>query len=222
MPDLFHFDWYVDQHGYEEVVYERNALDTGNLMLDWRKEGEFIRGKGGPLRAYRPLEDFPGLHRRFAKLPTDTPAILEFIHMFGLLGSGFSEPGLGEEDLAGWRTSIAIMERLVYEIDAGKRDEACNLFNKHVHPRLSIRIEREPGRRPQPQIVPFSLEGALYIQLLDELTTALKFKRCKQCPNWFSYGSGTGRRETKEFCSDRCRMARNRENKRRATTTLRT
>ena len=147
-------------------------------------------------------------------MPTDTPAILEFIHMFGLLGSGFSEPGLGEEDLSNWHSSITSMGRLVYEIDVGRRDEACELFNKHVHPRLSVRIEHEPGRHPQPQMAPFSLEGAMYIQLLDELTTALTFKRCKQCPNWFSYGTGTGRRETKEFCSDRCRVAWNREKRR--------
>ena len=136
--------------------------------------------------------------------------------MFGLLGSGFSEPGLGEEDLANWRASIASMERLVDVIDAGRRDEACELFNKHVRPRLSARIEHEPGRRPQPQMIPFSLEGTMYIQLLDELTNTLSFKKCKWCPNWFSYGPGTGRRESKEFCFDRCRVAWNREKKRRA------
>ena len=103
---------------------------------------------------------------------------------------------------------------MIHVIDAGKLDEACELFNKYIRPRLTVRIEHEPGRRPQPQIIPSTLLGAMYIQVLDELTNALKFKRCKQCPNWFSYGPGTGRRETKEFCSNRCRVAWNREKRR--------
>ena len=101
MSALFHFDWYVDQHGYEEVVNERGAERRAALSA---KEGEYIRGKGGPLRAYRPLEDFPGLHRRFAELPMDTPAILEFVHMFGLLGSSSSES---------WSSSSILLHGLI-------------------------------------------------------------------------------------------------------------
>jgi len=215
MPDLFHFDWYVDQHGYEVIPIERDLLFAEPVTsISEGRHGEFIRGKGGPLRAYRPLEEFSGLHRTFAELQADTPSILEFVHMYGLLGVGFSEPGLGEEDLGLWHRSIASMRNLVQVIDADQRGYACELFNKHVHPRVTARIEHEPGRHTRPQMIPFNLEGALYIQVLDELTRAIKFRRCKVCPNWFSYGPGTGRRETKEFCSARCRVVWNREKKR--------
>ena len=221
MPSLFHFDWQVDQHGYEEVVYERNAHEPHSTLLTAGPEGAYIRGKGGPLRAYRPLEDFPGLHRRFAELPNDTLSILEFAHMFGLLGVGFEEPWLGEEDLPFWHRAIKGMSRLVHVIDAGDGDAASALFNRSVRPRVTVRIEIEPGRRPEPKITPATLLGAMYIQVLDELTNALSFKKCKWCPNWFSYGPGTGRRETKEFCSNRCRVAWNREKKRGLTDTAR-
>ncbi len=223
MSALFHFDWYVDQHGYEEVVYERGVERGAERRAALSaKEGKYIRGKGGPLRAYRPLEDFPGLHRRFAELPMDTPAILEFVHMFGLLGSSSSESWLGEEDLSYWHGSITSMRHMVHALDVGERDrnEACEWFNIHMNavpphrPQVSVWIKYGPGLRAQSRMVPSTLLGAMYLQMLDELTGRPSFKKCKWCPNWFSYGRGTGRRETKEFCSDRCRVAWNREKKR--------
>jgi len=32
-----------------------------------------------------------------------------------------------------------------------------------------------------------------------------KRKQCKLCPNEFYYGTGTGRRSTSKYCSDKCR-----------------
>ena len=47
-------------------------------------------------------------------------------------------------------------------------------------------------------------------KLLDEVTRgANPPKRCKRpgCPEYFTYGAGTGRRETAEYCSPKCQKA---------------
>ena len=114
-PEIGH----VDQHGYEVVVYDEPDILPAT-SLSGGKKGPYIRRKGGPLRAYRPLEDFPGLHRRFAELPADPHAIKEFVHFYGLLGAGFSKE---EEDLINWCKSISNMKYLIQVIDDGRRDE---------------------------------------------------------------------------------------------------
>src|SRR4029077_2661342 len=59
---LFEFRWAVDQDGYE---IERIAAREGSSLVDTEYEHEVIRPRGGPLRGYRPMDDYPDLWRRF-------------------------------------------------------------------------------------------------------------------------------------------------------------
>src|SRR5277367_4620346 len=83
MAGLFEFRWAVDQDGYEIKAIETR---TGPSLADavfWEAR---ICPRGGPLREYRPMDDHPGLWRRFAGC-ADANDALAFVQEFGLLFS---------------------------------------------------------------------------------------------------------------------------------------
>ncbi len=63
------------------------------------------------------------------------------------------------------------------------------------------------SERPTLRLRPGNLFHAAVVQLLDEIGQPLR--RCKRpgCPEYFTFGSGTGRRETARYCSTRCKDA---------------
>lgn len=213
--DLFSFEWPVDQSGYELewITPPPPSPSTPvTLLSEFRDEPHYvIRRRDGPLRYYRPLEDHPGLARRFADLATassDDTALQDFANEFGLLGLGETT-----EKTNDWRRIANGFGYIFGLKDAGSLQAACTEFNERVHPRFTARIHYERAERPELEIVPATLAGALWFQVAGELTYGTKFKRCDWCPIWFPVGPGTGHRETRKFCSNRCRMAWHRHNK---------
>ncbi len=216
MADLFDFEWYVDQRGYEAVSAEELPEGMDRPILDDPpKTGWFLRRKGGPLRWYRPLEEHPGLFRRFACLPYEPQEILRFANEFGLLGANrvhdFVDGDLQEhlhereEDVLWWRPHITYMHDIVEGIDLGNENSMAEAFNRSVVPPMRPRIEVEHGKRRSLQIAPTTLLAAMWFQVAGELTDGTKFKKCLSCSNWFPFGKGTGHRQTKSFCGDACR-----------------
>ena len=117
MDELFHFEWAVDQHGYEPVSAEELPAGVERPVLGEPpiNGGWWIRRKGGPLRWYRPLESrrglARGLARRFAYLSKEPQAILKFANQFGFLGvgqTGFEEDVI-EEHVWFWRQHMDFM-----------------------------------------------------------------------------------------------------------------
>ena len=219
---LFHFTWQVDQLGYD-LKYE--PAMSGKTSMTSEIPGWHLVRKGGPLREYWPLDDHPGLFRQFANLPEDLSTepkdLLAFANKFGLLGFGLlrfmprGEPP-DSEDLKGWRDYIHSFRTMVDAIDGKREKEACEAFNAHIRPRMTVRIERDPFGSSLPRLhsTPLTLVGALWLQVAGQLTEGLTFRKCKQCPIHFPVGSGTRFRTTKIFCSDRCRVAWNRQKRR--------
>lgn len=223
--ELFRFSWYVDQHGYKLEFQED---EPGKTSLTAKIPGWRLARKGGPLREYWPLDEHPGLFRRFANLPEDLSpedlspepkALLEFANEFGLLGTWAISTGQmpDSEDLIGWRDDIRSFRAMVGAIDDGRVREACEAFRGNTGPRMTVRIEHAPfgGRYPSLHVAPLTLVGALWLQVAGQLTQGLKFRKCKhkQCPTHFPVGARTRFRKTKVFCSDRCRVAWNRQKK---------
>jgi len=215
---LFSFEWPVDQSGYEfEWITPPPPSPSApnSLLSEFRDEPHFvIRGRGGPFRYYRPLEDSPALARRFADLAatsSDDTAFLDFANEFGLLGLGKVT-----ERIDDWQHIAKGLALILGLKDAGSLQAACTEFNEHVHTRFTAKIHCERVGRPKLEIVPATLAGALWFQVSGELTHGTKFKRCDWCPIWFPVGRGTGHRETRKFCSNRCRMAWHRHNKEKA------
>ncbi len=214
MADLFDFEWCVDQRGYEAVSAEELPEGVERPILENPpKTGWVLRRKGGPLRRYRPLEEHPGLFRRFAYLPEEPQAILEFANEFGILGVGLTEPteDLDWEELSlYWLNHIRGLRVVVDGIDTGNAASMAADFNKYVVPAMTVRIEAARGQRFRLHVTPTNLLSAMWFQVAGELTDGIRFKKCKWCPNWFPYGPRTGHKTTKVFCSDRCRKAWNR------------
>ena len=106
---------------------------------------------------------------------------------------------------------------MVGAIDRGLHEDARHIFNTPpIRLKFAIGLYPLSGPRPQMKIKPLSLMAALWKQVAEEISTGTNFKKCKFCPMWFSYGPGTGRKNTKVFCSDRCRVAWNRQKKKEA------
>jgi hypothetical protein len=219
-PDLFYFEWYVDQHGYDAVSAEdlpegvrRPVLKAPTLPAG---QGFYLKRKGGPLRAYRPLDDQPGLARRFAYLPKTPSAFLEFANEFGFLGAECSEHPDDvewEEHSPWWHTHVQGFLSIVEGIDRDEKHSIASIFNQYVAPDMTVRIEAATAKRSALQVVPLNLIAAMWLQIAGELTDGTTFRKCDWCPTWFPYGPGTGHRETRRFCSPRCRKASNRYEK---------
>ncbi len=230
MDDIFHFEWQVDQSGYEivsaaedlpppdpEVAEDGGLAEVERPVLDDPPIGGgwYIRRKGGPLRAYRPLESAHGLARQFASLPLEEPKkIREFANEYGFLAaefSGHSVPLTYLEHGQLWYAHIKGVSHVVQEIEAGHKQAMAAAFTEYVVPQMTVRIEAPLEGRPSLKVAPLNLISAMWLQIAGEITDETKFRRCLWCPQWFPHGPGTGHKATKRFCSDRCRKAWNRQ-----------
>ena len=225
--DLFTFEWPVDKAGYDlELVKPRRSPGRSPTQLTAGHTEPYyvIRRQGGPLSYYRPLEDHPGLARRLADLattaPSDDTALRDFANECGLLGLwsfGVDPEEQRQEEVADWRSRARSLRHVFWLKDAGKLQAACELFNEHIHPRFTARIHYQPAAADRRlQIAPLTLIGALWLQVAGELTHGTRFKKCRQCPTWFPVGRGAKYRSSREFCSNRCRMAWHRHHKEKA------
>ncbi len=215
--DLFQFEWFVDQDGYELIPPpERPDKPKKNATyLTGQLDGWALKRRGGTLRGYRPLQEFPGLFRQFRELDLSPQAAQNFANEFGLLGHPFLDRDMltPENEVAtgssGWENRIITMKMICDDLDYGLRDTAINHFNSYVLSFCNVIIRNERAKRPSLDVVPTNLMSCLWLQLAGEITDGTRFKKCRVCPSWFPVGPGTGHRETKEFCSSKCRKKQN-------------
>jgi hypothetical protein len=197
-------------------VREREVLREPAVGGGWA-----LRRKGGSLRKYNPLEDEPGLARRFANLSREPQEILGFVREFGFLGVGRLEHPDEldwDEEVQWWHVHTQGMYQIFEGIDGGDELKRKTIFNFNDFvgrdkPSMVVRIETKEGKLPWQEIVPTNLLSAMWLQVADEITKDVKYRQCAQCPRWFGYGSGTQHRETKKYCSTRCRVAWHRDPK---------
>jgi len=215
--NLFTFEWPVDQDGYE-LEFVKPRLTKGRADTKLTGPYQILKRRSGPLRYYRPLEDQPGLARRLAELSKhqgDESLLVDFANEFGLLSHdsfGLVISGQRMKTSDWWE--IALQLHFVLELkDAGNIEAACATLNEHVHPNFKPHIHFQQPKRPKLSIAPDNLAGALWFQVMGEITHGTKFKRCDLCPTWFPVGPRTGHRETRRFCSNTCRNAWHRQNK---------
>ena len=226
---LFRFEWARDKDGYEIGKARSPTL-----------QGMEIRPKGGPLEFYRLLEQHPGLFRRFANIKPvmkihhltgreyveshDTDEVLAFANEFGLLTffSPRTDDDYPGELLVEWSSQIEAMSEIVTLLDADQNHDAAEKFNSWANYEkrswdLVAEIKITASKKSQRlylNLVPDSLLSCMFLQLAEEITNNIRYKKCKFCPNWFPYGPGTGHKRIKKFCSTRCRVAWNRQQKR--------
>jgi hypothetical protein len=219
MAGLFRFEWPVDQHGYAtQRIRRRDADGYGE------GEFEYVCARGGPRRFYRPLEE-SGLWLRFADTCSSREGVLQFVSEYGTLRHQ-------DDNIDHYRR---VAERLwaIYErLSCGSRSSAAGIFAERAPfwwpPRMQETIlQRADGAVVfELAVIPDMLEDALKHQAAEAITGNRQFRRCRNqgCANWFRLGpraAAEGRRQTftarREFCSDRCRVAHARRQRREAT-----
>lgn len=208
MAALFEFRWAMDQDGYE---IEHVPASTGGSLLSSVYEHDLIRPRGGPLRWYRPMDDHPGLWRRFAAC-ADASDLLEFVCEFGLLYSfGRPDPERAnpEPHVDRILSTAELIRQIAALIDTTLYAEAAALWNAQARPGLTAGLVPTHHRgRFECKPMPLTLIGALLLQTGEAIAGNQQWRHCRNdgCSEWFRIGDGahTSRRE---FCSDRCRVA---------------
>ena len=220
MAELFQFEWPVDQHGY---TTERRPPGRDADGYSYDGEFECLSPRGGPPSFYRPLDD-GGLWLRFAETCRERDGVLHFVADFGMLRH--------QGDSVGHYLRLAGRLWAIYErLSSGDRQSAAEIFTDRSAPPV-IWLPRMyetilwSAYRPELAVIPNFLEDALKHQAAEAITGNRQFRRCRnqECGNWFRLGPRTateGRRQTftarREFCSDRCRVAHARHQRREAT-----
>lgn len=220
--DPFRFSWPVDQSGYK--IARVMLQEPPGFGLE--RECDVVRRKGGSLRYYRALDD-DGLWLTFAENCRDAASVIAFANEFGTLG--VLHEGLRDRvsDIIG---TAATLRRIGQQLQDGDLLGATLLFAHTGLPTVKEGILWD-GDKPKWVSVPLTLYDALLHQAALAIDGNWRFRRCRNpgCRNWFRVGGvrprGTAKRTTevaraftvrREFCSDRCRVASARHQKREA------
>lgn len=118
------------------------------------------------------------------------------------------------ERLDHWRRAIVSMRQavsLLDEIGTGADESAAERLEALVEERLEVlgvvarfRLAARPSRQPPLHVVPFTLHGAMWLQLAQAATGDKEFRQCAQCRKWFELEPDVNR-TSRVYCSDKCR-----------------
>ena len=198
----------IHEHGMNNLF----DLDEQRISCLVALSGRFIR--------YDPFETYPELFMEFSFLELSAPALENFASSYG---STFDDE-ISATPLQLIRNEQLVLRDLVKEWqdieqrgDAGKFIELYNATvndRSLMYPLSNPRLVAGPDpEKPRFTIEATSLLDGMIIQLGQFAATQTKLKACEWCGRWFAYGTGTGRRRSAQFCSDRCRQAAYRHNK---------
>jgi len=213
----FAFVWLVDQDGYE-IVVKRGDPESAEML--GKDPFEFVNPRGGATRQYWPLDD-DGLWLRFAESCKGAEGIRAFANEFGRLGRSID---IQEHRIDRILETAEVLREIGEHLNAGKRRAAWMLFAKTGLPTMKevvLWYSHEPEHFHY-RLIPLTLRDALLHQAAEAITGNRRFRRCRneKCSNWFRLGphAENGRRSTitvrREFCSDRCRVASSRQQRR--------
>ena len=236
MPNLISLEWEKDADGYR--IVSRKAKDGGDMEQgdDPEETIEYFLPIGRSTIRYRPLDDHPALFMEFAQLsqsfadfPTSMgvkefvdkyglvfptlPNVKEFVDKYGLLKSSQKPSRVGD---VVWESMC--MNDAVYWWEKGRETgdltQCIKEWNKVRMTSIDIRFGKAwDAAHPALFIVPKDLLSAMWLQFAQAVSAMTNLRRCNWCPTWFAYGTGTGRRKSAHFCSDRCRKAAHRHQK---------
>jgi hypothetical protein len=160
-----------------------------------------IVGNGGPLKREDVLAKNEGLCRVLAKTPRSKQGALDFVNKFGLLTAGSSQ------SLLSFYALISRAKYLVKMDDARPKnynglEEWMILNGKEIYLHAELQ-DPEEGGPPQLFFAPRTLYDAIVLQFYQDVSRGTQLRSCKLpgCTNWVSFGPGTKRRETGNFCS---------------------
>ena len=204
-------------------------ITVGDVLRD------YLVSKSNRTLRFEPLKDNNAAFREFADCSESQSNMLRFVEKYGLPNHGHYPGGgawLENWDLEENENSAEWMCDAIKSWDEANRtgdyralvhsfntatffgdEEDHDEDDKGIaHMRLQMRVH--PGRKlPTLSVVPYDLESALWLQFAQTISANTQLQRCAVCPTWFAYGTGTGRRKSAHYCSDRCRKAAHRQQK---------
>lgn len=147
--------------------------------------------------AYRPLDRYPDLYARFAKVDT-VPNLENFMTNFGPLTEAGFDPDRGEDVRNVLRTATAMRQVIEH-----KRPERVRLTT------VPVILATDKDKRLRLTLLPMDLREALWLQLARDYEAGRRARFCRHCGIPIRVGVGTGRRLDADFCCDKHRSAHN-------------
>ena len=157
---------------------------------------------------YKPLEIDPPIWQQLHNID-DTPAAIKgFADKYGPL-TVYSD----DNSIKAWRRHIGAVRDFIglwmHSVPKGAKAThgLTHWFNESAtsyQTRLEIRWYYG---KPSLHLVPLTLIAAIWLQIGMAITSGTGLRACKWCRQPFMFGSGTSRRKSGHFCSDKCRKA---------------
>jgi hypothetical protein len=184
------FDWPVATKGY--TLLRRD--DVAGLRIVPMK---------GRIATTKPFHQFPALFKQFATFQPTPEGALKFANKFGLLL-------MGENELAKWlrcRMDFADLIAADLNEDTSRSETTLSALSR-VNSILSTEITTEISSLGGVVVKPRSLLAAMAFQL--GLWFGSKDRRtgqCVRCGATWIFGSGSGHRISRQYCSVSCQAA---------------
>jgi hypothetical protein len=146
-----------------------------------------------------PLEESEALYLTFSNLKRTPEACLGFARRWGFLVADARADKW--ESVSVWCGAIDNMRTAIEDLAAGRvslppQGETVGSAD--------IRIQPGGPNGLRLAVVPRNLISALWMQLVQAVTSGAKLLSCEMCGNWFEAGAGH-RRVVARFCSTACR-----------------
>lgn len=197
------------------------GTDLGFLLEELREPGFLAVSLSRGFEEYNLFEEYPGAFMEFSEIDKNWKGVKEFYYKYGPLNMREelwgSWPIFSKYSYESYKLTAEAMEEAVraWRPVEGKPDykKLAAFFREEFEGsdplgRIAPRIKTlSSGHPPELHLVPSSLSAALWVQFALAVTSSVNLRRCAVCPSWFTFGSGTGRRKSAHYCSDRCRKA---------------
>lgn len=196
MNDLIFLEWRGAAGGYR--IEQRAANPKVQAPA-----GLYLTPIGTSFFVYRPLEDYPAMYREFADVELSPDGVRSFANKYG--SPEGDRIGYQGNHLEFIFIQIQKMRAAVEQCERGDMDA---LITSWPIADAQLVFDRIPGRdTPNLYVQPKTLKDAMWFQFAQMVSGHMKIRKCAQCPAWFAFGTGTGRRKSAVYCSDRCRKA---------------
>lgn len=199
---------------------------------------QFLIPKSQNIMKFQPIDGSrSGLFLELSECSNSVSKLVEFVTKYGLLTrAGYDSHS--KIDLAGLHVQDIqnVARKFSYYVEVWEEAKATDsfgnltrLFNREYLPddkyrdyspymtngALNMRLNNhgQSASPPSFALVPDSLFSALWLQFAQAVTINLQLRRCVTCPTWFAFGTGTNRRKSAHYCSDKCRKAAHRRQK---------
>jgi hypothetical protein len=146
----------------------------------------------------------------FANTPLTPEGVLAFAERWGLPASP-TGPAWLDGDFYSPIRSLRDVIALANNGDPLELERCMKKTNVGV---CSVLFSRLPGdSSPRVFMQPKNLLAFMHLEFMQTLAGSAYFRPCAYCGSFFTIGAGTGKRKTRRYCSEYCRVRQHRHRK---------